>query len=157
MEEDEEEPLDELPEDEERVVVAEERLVPAPLVLLPVERVTLLPEEEERVVCCWLLPEERLAEVVDRRSCWADVRTGVPVVWVTVVVVEERVMVPEERVVVPEERVVEPELDRVVVLPPVERDWASISGAVSRAKASVREVAMVVKRLIASSFLGLTV
>jgi hypothetical protein len=79
-------------------------------------------------------------------------------------VVEERVMVPEERVVepedwltLPEERVVEPELDRVVVVLPVERDWASISGAVSRAKASVREVAMVVKRLIASSFLGLTV
>lgn len=153
-------------------MVAEERLVPVPLALLPVERLTLPPEEEEeRVACCWLLPEERLAEVVERRSCWADVRTGVPVVWVTVVVVEERVMVPEERVVepeervvepedwltLPEERVVEPELDRVVEPLPVERDWASISGAVSRAKASVREVAMVVKRLIVSSFLGLTV
>ena len=73
-------------------MVAEERLAPVPLALLPVERLTLPPEEEEeRVVCCWLLPEERLAEVVERRSCWADVRTGVPVVWVTVVVVEERV------------------------------------------------------------------
>ena len=139
-------------------MVAEERLAPVPLALLPVERLTLPPEEEEeRVACCWLLPEERLAEVVERRSCWADVRTGVPVVWVTVVVVEERVMVPEERVVepedwltLPEERVVEPELDRVVEPLPVERDWASISGAVSMENPTNTEAAIVINFLIAS-------
>ena len=97
-----------------------------------------------------------------RRSCCTaallEDRVGVPEERLTVLPAD-RVVVPEERETeLPEDRVVVPEVvDRPEELPPVERDWASISGAVSRAKASVREVAMVVKRLIASSFLGLTV
>lgn len=146
---------DELP-DEERVALPEERLAPTPLVLLPEERLTLLPEER----VAWLLPEERLVEVLLRRSCCC---TALPeemdgaLEERFTVLPDERVVVPAERVAVlpedwllPDERVVVPEVDRLEELPPAERDWASISGAMSMTNASIMEVARVVKLLIAS-------
>ena len=116
----------------ERVVVPLERVV----VLVPLDRVAcwlllllerltcelLLPLEreleelpEERVAC-WLLPEERV-------TCW---------------------LLPEERVLELErllEELLELPVERVVVEPPPERDWASISGAVSMDSAITNEAA----------------
>lgn len=125
------EPLltEELPD--ERVVTLLERVL-----LVPLERVELPPEREllpvERLTC-WLLPEERL-------TCEL-----VPL---------EREVLPDERVacwLLPEERVLELErlleellelpVERVVVEPPPERDWASISGAVSMDSAITNEAA----------------
>ena len=133
------EPLltEELPD--ERVVTLLERVV-VPLervVLVPEDRVALLPPERELLpverLTCWLLPEERL-------TCEL-----VPL---------EREELPEERVtcwLLPEERVLELErlleellelpVERVVVEPPPERDWASISGAVSMDSAITNEAA----------------
>lgn len=100
--------------------------------------------------------------MVLRRSCCTaallEDRVGVPEERLTVLPAD-RVVVPEERETeLPEDRVVVPEVvDRPEELPPVERDWASISGAMSMTNASIMEVARVVKLLIASSFLGLTI
>ena len=134
------EPLltEELPD--ERVVTLLERVLLVPLervVLVPEDRVALLPPERELLpverLTCWLLPEERL-------TCEL-----VPL---------EREELPEERVtcwLLPEERVLELErlleellelpVERVVVEPPPERDWASISGAVSMDSAITNEAA----------------
>lgn len=117
----------------ERVELPLERLV----VLVPEDRVALLPPERELLpverLTCWLLPEERL-------TCE--------------LVPEERVVLPEDRLtcwLLPEERVLELErlleellelpVERVVVEPPPERDWASISGAVSMDSAITNEAA----------------
>ena len=129
------EPLltEELPD--ERVVPLLERvlLVPLERVELPLERLVVLVPLER--VACWLLllPEERL-------TCEL-----VPL---------EREVLPDERVAcwpLPEERVLELErlleellelpVERVVVEPPLERDWASISGAVSMDSAITNEAA----------------
>ena len=75
---------------------------------------------------CWtalLLPLERLLELPEERL--------------------EEELLPLERVVV--DVPVERELP-----PPVERDWASISGAMSMEKTSIMEVAKVSNLLIAS-------
>lgn len=134
------EPLltEELPD--ERVVTLLERVLLVPLervVLVPEDRVALLPPERELLpverLTCWLLPEERL-------TCEL-----VPL---------EREVLPDERVacwLLPEERVLELErlleellelpVERVVVEPPPERDWASISGAVSMDSAITNEAA----------------
>lgn len=151
------EPLltEELPD--ERVVTLLERVLLVPLervLLVPEDRVALLPPERELLpverLTCWLLPEERLTcellpeeRVVlpeDRLTCWL-----LPL---------ERVVLPDERVacwLLPEERVLELErlleellelpVERVVVEPPPERDWASISGAVSMDSAITNEAA----------------
>lgn len=96
-----------------------------------------------RSCCTAALPEERVVVPEERFTVPPD----------------ERVVVPEERETeLPEERVVVPEVvDRPEELPPLERDWASISGAMSMTNASIMEVARVVKLLIASLFLGLTI
>lgn len=138
--------------------------------LLPVERVELLPEVErallplelervelpeveerlaERLSCCTALP--RLAELL--------LRTELPL-WEeeTLLPVERVVLLPEvERALLPLELERVEEEERVVELPPEERDWPSISGAMSMATASIMEVAKMENLLIASSFLGLTV
>ena len=101
------EPLltEELPD--ERVVTLLERMVLVPLereVEVPLERVALVPED--RVA---LLPPERELLPVERLTCEL-----VPL---------EREVLPDERVacwLLPEERVLE--LERVVVVPPPERE-----------------------------------
>ena len=142
--------------------------------LLPAERVELLPEVERALLPLELerveLPEERVElpeRLAERLSCCTALprlaelllRTELPL-W------EEETLLPEERVVLlPEvERALLPlelerveEEERVVELPPEERDWPSISGAMSMATASIMEVAKMENLLIASSFLGLTV
>lgn len=142
------EPLltEELPD--ERVVTLLERVV-VPLervVLVPLERVVLVPED--RVA---LLPPERELLPVERLTCWLLLLLErltcelVPL---------EREVLPDERVacwLLPEERVLELErlleellelpVERVVVEPPPERDWASISGAVSMDSAITNEAA----------------
>ena len=114
------EPLltEELPD--ERVVTLLERVV-VPLereVEVPLERVVLVPED--RVA---LLPPERELLPVERVTCW---------------------LLPEERVLELErllEELLELPVERVVVEPPPERDWASISGAVSMDRAMTTEAA----------------
>lgn len=130
------EPLltEELPD--ERVVTLLERvLVPLERVELPLERVAL--EEPLDRVACWLLlllerltcelllPLERELEELpeERVTCW---------------------LLPEERVLELErllEELLELPVERVVVEPPPERDWASISGAVSMDSAITNEAA----------------
>lgn len=107
------EPLltEELPD--ERVVTLLERVL-----LVPLERVVLVPED--RVA---LLPPERELLPVERLTCW---------------------LLPEERVLELErllEELLELPVERVVVEPPPERDWASISGAVSMDSAITNEAA----------------
>ena len=144
--------------------------------LLPEERLDCPVEELERLVLL-VLPVER------RSSCWKeedpelredeeelllpDERTE-PLELLTDER-EEELLLPDERTfeeeLLPEERVEEPEdEDPEVVrvdcplereLPPVERVWAAISGAMSMAKASNMEPAKVINRLIAQVFLGL--
>lgn len=65
------------------------------------------------------------------------------------------VELPLERVaeLLLERVVVELLLERLLLLPPEERDWASISGAMSMARASIMEVAIIENLLIASSLL----
>lgn len=131
------EPLltEELPD--ERVVTLLERvlLVPLERVELPLERVVVLVPLErvacwlllllERLTCELLLPLERELEELpeERVTCW---------------------LLPEERVLELErllEELLELPVERVVVEPPPERDWASISGAVSMDSAITNEAA----------------
>lgn len=131
------EPLltEELPD--ERVVTLLERvlLVPLERVELPLERVVVLVPLDrvacwlllllERLTCELLLPLEReLDELPEERvTCW---------------------LLPEERVLELErllEELLELPVERVVVEPPPERDWASISGAVSMDSAITNEAA----------------
>ena len=131
------EPLltEELPD--ERVVTLLERvlLVPLERVELPLERVVVLVPLDrvacwmllllERLTCELLLPLEReLEELPEERVTW----------W----------LLPEERVLELErllEELLELPVERVVVEPPPERDWASISGAVSMDSAITNEAA----------------
>ena len=133
----------------ERVVVPLERVV-----LVPEDRVALLPPERELLpverLTCWLLPEERLT-----CELLPEERVVLPEERLTCELVPlEREELPEERVtcwLLPEERVLELErlleellelpVERVVVEPPPERDWASISGAVSMDSAITNEAA----------------
>ena len=133
------EPLltEELPD--ERVVTLLERVVLVPLervvVLVPLERVVVLVPLDrvacwlllllERLTCELLLPLERELEELpeERVTCW---------------------LLPEERVLELErllEELLELPVERVVVEPPPERDWASISGAVSMDSAITNEAA----------------
>ena len=131
------EPLltEELPD--ERVVTLLERvlLVPLERVELPLERVVVLAPLDrvacwlllllERLTCELLLPLERELEELpeERVTCW---------------------LLPEERVLELErllEELLELPVERVVVEPPPERDWASISGAVSMDSAITNEAA----------------
>ena len=131
------EPLltEELPD--ERVVTLLERvlLVPLERVELPLERVVVLVPLDrvacwmllllERLTCELLLPLERELEELpeERVTCW---------------------LLPEERVLELErllEELLELPVERVVVEPPPERDWASISGAVSMDSAITNEAA----------------
>ena len=128
-------PTEELPD--ERVVTLLERvlLVPLERVELPLERVVVLVPLDrvacwlllllERLTCELLLPLEReLDELPEERvTCW---------------------LLPEERVLELErllEELLELPVERVVVEPPPERDWASISGAVSMDSAITNEAA----------------
>lgn len=126
------EPLltEELPD--ERVVTLLERVLLVPLervVLVPEDRVALLPPERELLpverLTCELVPLERELEELpeERVTCW---------------------LLPEERVLELErllEELLELPVERVVVEPPPERDWASISGAVSMDSAITNEAA----------------
>jgi hypothetical protein len=131
------EPLltEELPD--ERVVTLLERvlLVPLERVELPLERVVVLVPLDrvacwlllllERLTCELLFPLERELEELpeERVTCW---------------------LLPEERVLELErllEELLELPVERVVVEPPPERDWASISGAVSMDSAITNEAA----------------
>ena len=131
------EPLltEELPD--ERVVTLLERvlLVPLERVELPLERVVVLVPLDrvacwlllllERLTCELLLPLERELDALpeERVTCW---------------------LLPEERVLELErllEELLELPVERVVVEPPPERDWASISGAVSMDSAITNEAA----------------
>ena len=130
------EPLltEELPD--ERVVTLLERVVvPLERVELPLERVVVLVPLDrvacwlllllERLTCELLLPLERELEELpeERVTCW---------------------LLPEERVLELErllEELLELPVERVVVEPPPERDWASISGAVSMDSAITNEAA----------------
>lgn len=141
---------------EERVVVAplEERRVELPervleellleRVLVPLERVELL--LEELVVAVPLLPFPFLRLVL--LLCCT-----VPLERVLEELLDRVELLPEELVVavpllLPFLRL--PLCCWVVVLPPPERrDWARISGAMSMARASIREAANVINLLIA--------
>ena len=108
---------------------------------LPLERELLLelePLELRRLSCCTelLVPAERvLADPLER----------------TVELLPEELL-ERELELLPEEREL---LLCWVVLPPLERrDWPHISGAVSMAKASIREAAIVINLLIALKFLS---
>ena len=113
--------------------------------LLPLERVVTPPERE--VVLVLLVPLERVAldELLERVACWLLL----PLERLTCELLPlERVLEElEERVVcwlLPLERLELEELlpvERVVVEPPPERDWASISGAVSMDSAITNEAA----------------
>jgi hypothetical protein len=155
---------------EERVVVAplEERRVELPervleellleRVLVPLERVELL--LEELVVAVPLLPFPFLRLVL-LLCCTVPLERVLEELLERVLEPLERVLVPLERVeLLPEELVVAvplllpflrlPLCCWVVVLPPPERrDWARISGAMSMARASIREAANVINLLIA--------
>ena len=122
----------------EEELLLEERaceLVPLERVELPLERVVVLVPLErvacwlllllERLTCELLLPLERELEELpeERVTCW---------------------LLPEERVLELErllEELLELPVERVVVEPPPERDWASISGAVSMDSAITNEAA----------------
>lgn len=120
----------------ERVVVPLERVVvPLERVVVPLERVVVLVPLDrvacwlllllERLTCELLLPLERELEELpeERVTCW---------------------LLPEERVLELErllEELLELPVERVVVEPPPERDWASISGAVSMDSAITNEAA----------------
>ena len=137
-----------------------------PVLLLPVERVTLL---LRRLLscCCTALPlervveEERVAEEepLERRvlCCWVEL---LPLERVEEVPLERVEEVPLERVeeVLPEEREEPEELPccwEELLLPLVERRvWAHISGAVSMARASIKEAEIVTNLLIALKFLS---
>ena len=154
----------------ERVALLLRRLLSCWLLLTPVERVA---EEEPLVLLERLteeLPLERELELLLERelelllepelrrllSCWTEL---LPV---------ERVLVdPLERTdeLLPVELLLEREVELLpeerelllcwVELPPLERRvWAHISGAVSMAKASIREAAIVINLLIALKFLN---
>ena len=146
----------------ERVALPLRRLLSCWLLLTPVERVA---EEDPLVLLERLteeLPPERelelLLEPELRRllSCW------------TALLPVERVLVdPLERTdeLLPDELLLEREVELLpeerelllcwVELPPLERRvWAHISGAVSMAKASIREAAIVINLLIALKFLS---
>lgn len=157
-----------------------ERVVPLERAALPLERVALL---LRRLLSCWLLliPEERVAEELlllerlteelplerelllelvplelRRLSCCTELL--VPAERVLAAPLERTVeLLPEELLereveLLPEEREL---LLCWVVLPPLERrDWPHISGAVSMAKASIREAAIVINLLIALKFLS---
>lgn len=158
-----------------------ERVVPLERAALPLERVALL---LRRLLSCWLLliPEERVAEELllllerlteelplerelllelvplelRRLSCCTEL--PVPAERVLAAPLERTVeLLPEELLereveLLPEEREL---LLCWVVLPPLERrDWPHISGAVSMAKASIREAAIVINLLIALKFLS---
>jgi hypothetical protein len=139
---------------EERVVVAplEERRVELPervleellleRVLVPLERVELL--LEELVVAVPLLPFPFLRLVL--LLCCTVPLERVELLEVERVLLEELVVaVP---LLLPFLRL--PLCCWVVVLPPPERrDWARISGAMSMARASIREAANVINLLIA--------
>ena len=146
----------------ERVALPLRRLLSCWFLLTPVERVA---EEEPLVLLERLteeLPLEREVELLLepelRRllSCW------------TALLPVERVLVdPLERTdeLLPDELLLEREVELLpderelllcwVELPPLERRvWAHISGAVSMAKASIREAAIVINLLIALKFLS---
>ena len=129
----------------ERVVVPLERVV----VLVPLERVVV---PLERVV----VPLERVVVLVplDRVACWLLLLLERLTCELLLPLERELDELPEERVtcwLLPEERVLELErlleellelpVERVVVEPPPERDWASISGAVSMDSAITNEAA----------------
>ena len=131
------EPLltEELPD--ERVVTLLERvlLVPLERVELPLERVVVLVPLDR--VACWMLL------LLERRTC----ELLLPLERELEELPEERVtcwLLPEERVLELErllEELLELPVERVVVEPPPERDWASISGAVSMDSAITNEAA----------------
>lgn len=137
--------------------------------LLPEERVTVLPLEREVLV----LPEEREVLVLPeerRLSCCCTalllLLRVVELLWERETLLPEEELLPEERVtalplerelllelLLPEEReVLVLPLERVVLLPPEERDCPIISGAMSMARASIMEVAKMENLLIASQF-----
>lgn len=129
-----------------------------PVLLLLVERVTLL--LRRLLSCCctalpleWVVEEERVAEEepLERRVLCC---------WVELLPLERVEEVPLERVeeVLPEEREEPEELPccwEELLLPLVERRvWAHISGAVSMARASIKEAEIVTNLLIALKFLS---
>lgn len=146
---------------EERRVELPERVLEELLlerVLVPLERVELL--LEELVVAVPLLPFPFLRLVL-LLCCTVPLERVLEELLERVLEPLERVLVPLERVeLLPEELVVAvplllpflrlPLCCWVVVLPPPERrDWARISGAMSMARASIREAANVINLLIA--------
>lgn len=126
-------------ETEEELLLLLERLTEE----LPLERELLLEPVPVplRLSCCTVLlvPVERvLADPVELER--------------TVELLPEEVLLEREEELLPEEREL---LLCWVVLPPLERrDWPHISGAVSMAKASIREAAIVINLLIALKFLS---
>jgi hypothetical protein len=129
-----------------------------PVLLLLVERVTLL---LRRLLscCCTALPLERVVEE-ERVAEEEPLERRVLCCWVELLPLERVEEVPLERVeeVLPEEREEPEELPccwEELLLPLVERRvWAHISGAVSMARASIREAEIVTNRLIALKFLS---
>lgn len=129
-----------------------------PVLLLPVERVTLL---LRRLLscCCTALPLERVVEE-ERVAEEEPLERRVLCCWVELLPLERVEEVPLERVeeVLPEEREEPEELPccwEELLLPLVERRvWAHISGAVSMARASIKEAEIVTNLLIALKFLS---
>ena len=140
----------------EEELLLEERaceLVPLERVELPLERVVVLVPLERVVV---LVPLERVVVLVplERVACWLLLLLERLTCELLLPLERELEVLPEERVtcwLLPEERVLELErlleellelpVERVVVEPPPERDWASISGAVSMDSAITNEAA----------------
>lgn len=129
-----------------------------PVLLLPVERVTLL---LRRLLscCCTALPLERVVEE-ERVAEEEPLERRVLCCRVELLPLERVEEVPLERVeeVLPEEREEPEELPccwEELLLPLVERRvWAHISGAVSMARASIKEAEIVTNLLIALKFLS---